>query len=327
MPFALRFTLFFILMIVCALPVMSSALCLLVGIGFSLTLGHPCAEPAKRWIKIGLGIVITCLGAGMNIGAVLQAGQSSIALTAGSISATLILGYVLGRLFKTPVGASILISFGTAICGGSAIAALAPAMHAKNEDTSIALGCVFILNALALLLFPMIGHALDMSQSQFGLWAALAIHDTSSVVGAASQYGAEALNIATIVKLVRALWIVPFVLAITFAWKHMHPEEQIADDTPKRRALVPWFIYGFLGMPVLFSLLPNISFLPLSMEQIGHGISYGGKRLMEVILFLIGASLSRETLRAAGAATLGQALLLWLCVGSVSAWAILQFAQ
>ncbi len=319
----LRPYMFFVVMLVCTAPHIGGGVALLIGLALTLSIGHPCPIYAKKWIKIGMGVVITCLGAGIDIAAVLQAGRDSILVTALSVFLVIACGYALGRVLRTPPAVSILISVGTAICGGSAIAALSPAIKARDEHTSIALGCVFILNALALLIFPYIGRQLGMSDIQFGTWVGIAIHDTSSVVGAAAQFGDKSLEVATIVKLVRALWIVPCVAIITFIWmRNKEAGKEGAVKTPLYK-MVPWFLYGFLLMSAVFSYVPQM--LGFDVTGLKNIITYGGKRAMEVILFLIGASLSMKTIRAVGISSLAQAFLLWLGVSIVTALCVLNF--
>jgi uncharacterized integral membrane protein (TIGR00698 family) len=219
------------------------------------------------------------------------------------IGCTLVLGYFLGKLFRTEKNTSALISFGTAICGGSAIAAMAPVLKAKNDETAVSLAIVFTLNSVALLLFPLIGHLLDLNQNIFGYWAGLAIHDTSSVVGAASAYGAQALSTGTTVKLTRAIWITPIVLGAALLKKS------------EKKAKVPLFIIGFVLAAATRTVLP----------QYGHswdGLSAIAKQCLVVTLFLIGAGLTREVLRYVGVRPLLQGVTLWLCVSVLTLLAL-----
>ncbi|HJU83122.1 MAG TPA: putative sulfate exporter family transporter, partial [Holophagaceae bacterium] len=222
------------------------------------------------------------------------------------------LGLLLGRQLKVAGNTSLLISVGTAICGGSAIAAVAPVIHAEDEDTSVALGTVFLLNAAALLLFPLIGHHFGMGQRPFGLWAALAIHDTSSVVGAATTYGREATIIATTTKLARALWIVPVTLAVGFWVARQHHEHR-----EKVKAKRPWFILGFLLAAALVTYVP-------ALKPSGDLVSALAKRSLTLTLFLLGLGLSREAIRRVGARPMLQGVGLWLLVGGATLAAILK---
>jgi uncharacterized integral membrane protein (TIGR00698 family) len=239
----------------------------------------------------------------MNLHEVLKAGRSGFFYTAISISFAIALGVGLGKMLQVRGNSSFLITTGTAICGGSAIAAIGPILEANEEEMAVALGAVFILNSIALLIFPPIGGALHLSQTQFGLWAALAIHDTSSVVGAASKYGAQALVIGTTVKLARALWIVPLALATA------------AVKRSKSRVPLPWFILFFCLAAVVNTYLPGLS-------RLTHALSTLGRLGLTATLFLIGTGISRSTLREVGWRPLLQAVLLWLVVGCGSLYLI-----
>jgi uncharacterized integral membrane protein (TIGR00698 family) len=219
----------------------------------------------------------------------------SLLYTVIGITLTMIAGILLGRLFKVNTTTSTLISFGTAICGGSAIAAMAPVLKAKNEEIAVSLATVFTLNSVALLLFPEIGHLLHMSQKSFGLWSALAIHDTSSVVGAAASYGSEALAVGTTVKLTRALWITPVVLGFAYFKKS------------GQKATFPFFILGFVVAAIIRSLFPDF-------HVFWDGIAFGAKRLLVLTLFLIGAGLTKEVLKKVGFTSMMQGIVLWIIV-------------
>ncbi|MGA7080662.1 MAG: putative sulfate exporter family transporter [Terriglobales bacterium] len=240
---------------------------------------------------------VVALGFGMNLHQVLQAGRSGFLYTAASITAAMLLGLGLGYLIHVGKKSAFLISAGTAICGGSAIAAVGPIANASEEEMAVSLGAVFILNSVALFLFPVIGYAFHMTQSQFGLWAALAIHDTSSVVGATAKYGATALAVGTTIKLARALWIVPLSLLTAVTLKS------------KARIHWPWFILLFCLAALSNTLLP--AFAPT------FGIlSHLGKIGLTVTLFLIGTGLNRKTLKDVGPRPLLQGLALWIIVGT-----------
>ena len=231
--------------------------------------------------------------------------------TVATIFGTLVLGFIVGKLLKINGKTSNLISAGTAICGGSAIAAVAPAIRADADQTSVSLGTVFILNSVALFTFPIIGHALGLTQHQFGVWAAIAIHDTSSVVGAAAKYGDEALQIATTVKLARALWIAPVALLFAFIYRPKQGETKI-------REIIPWFIFLFLLTTILRTYAPA-EIQPSIFESLVMLAKAG----LTVTLFLIGASLSRETLKKVGVRPLIQGVILWILISVVSLWAVL----
>jgi len=236
------------------------------------------------------------LGFGMNLHEVVRAGRSGFLYTAFSITAAMVLGLSLGYLFRVGKKASFLISAGTAICGGSAIAAVGPIAEAGEEEMAVSLGVVFILNSVALFLFPFVGFALHLTQTQFGLWSALAIHDTSSVVGATAKYGPTALAVGTTVKLARALWIVPLSIVTSVVVKS------------KARIRWPWFILFFCLAALLNTLVP-------AMKPEFGALSYLGKIGLTVTLFLIGTGLNKETLKKVGVRPLLQGFLLWVIVG------------
>lgn len=294
-----------LLALVCLIPAVSSAEALLLGAFIALAFGNPYQAQCRKITHHLLSLSIIGLGAGMDLHAIGKAGLHGIWITATSILAVLGTGYLLGRLLGVARDTSALISVGTAICGGSAIAAAAPVIRAKPHDVSVALGVVFLLNSLALVIFPAIGHMFQLTQEQFGLWSALAIHDTSSVVGATVQYGEKAMEVGTTVKLTRALWIVPVTFMLGMLLKAPHEEGQPV------KARKPWFILGFLAMAALVTWVP-------ALQETGALISTIAKRSLVVALFLIGASLTRETLKAVGAKPLVQGVVLWLITSSVT---------
>ncbi|PLY02725.1 MAG: putative sulfate exporter family transporter [Desulfuromonas sp.] len=278
-----------------ACPMVSSPVALVAGFIFALWWGNPYQGLTARSSKTLLKLSVVGLGFGVNFIEVIEVGKSSLPLTLISISATLLLGALIGRALQLPGNIRTLISFGTAICGGSAIAAMAPVIKAENEEVAVSLATVFALNAVGLVLFPPLGHWVGLDQRQFGIWAALAIHDTSSVVGAAATFGAIALAVGTTVKLTRALWIVPCTLLAG-----MFHES-------KPRVSIPLFIVGFLVAAFVNSWLPE--FKPLWGGL--HGIA---KQTLVMTLFLIGASLTRQTLQRVGLKPLLMGALLWVCV-------------
>ena len=299
-----RKALFVACLAVAAFPGIGTATALVAGVLFSLLLGNPWPAASARLSKIMLQISVVGLGFGLSLGEVLRTGKDSLLYTVVGITFTLATGYLLGRLFKTGSTTSALISFGTAICGGSAIAAMAPVLKARDDETAVALATVFTLNSLALLLFPVLGHALHLSQQLFGTWAGLAIHDTSSVVGAASAYGSGALAVGTTVKLTRAIWITPVVMGISWFKRS------------EQRAQVPLFIVGFLLTAATRSLLPQYA-------PIWRTLSAVAKQSLVVTLFLIGAGLSRELLKNVGVRPLFQGVTLWLTVSALTLAALL----
>ena len=259
-------------------PWASAATALVLGVIIAFISGNPFSDRTKIYSQKLLAYSIVGLGAGMNLITVGKVGLSGLGITIISITATLLLGVAIGKLAKSDRETSILISVGTAICGGSAIAAIAPVIKAKPYSITVAMGTVFLLNALALIVFPEIGHLLDLNQKQFGLWSALAIHDTSSVVGAGLQYGTEALQIGTAVKLARALWIVPLTIGFGFLYHDVEAEHG-------GRAKKPWFILGFLLMAALVTWAPQ-------MQGVGHLVENISRKCLVVTLFLIGSNLT-----------------------------------
>ena len=297
--------LFWILLLVCCWPAVSAPMSLVAGITFGMLLGNPWAETTSTWSRRLLQTSVVGLGFGMNLPELLKTGKDAFLYTAVSISFTMAAGYLLGKFFKTPQRTSTLISFGTAICGGSAIAAMAPVIAADPEETGIALATVFALNSIALLLFPPMGHLLGMGQRQFGLWSALAIHDTSSVVGAAAAYGGLALAIGTTVKLTRALWIMPSALLAAWFTKS------------GGKVKFPLFIIGFIAAATIKTALPQL-------DQLWHPLNSVAKQSLVVTLFLIGCGMTREVLGRTGIKPMVQGVLLWIIVSMTSSIAIMR---
>ena len=296
--------LFWLLLLTCCLPMISAPMALTAGLVFGLVIGNPWKNSTSTWSRRLLQASVVGLGFGINLPVILKTGKDAFLYTAISISFTMLAGWLLGRLFKTPQRTSTLISFDTAICGGSAIAAMAPVIKAEAEETGVALATIFTLNSIALILFPPLGHLLGMGQQQFGLWSALAIHDTSSVVGAAAAYGGLALAIGTTVKLTRALWIMPSALLAAWFTKS------------EGKAKFPLFIIGFIAAAALKTALPQL-------EQLWHPLNSIAKQSLVVTLFLIGSGLTREVLGKAGIKPLAQGVTLWIIVSVTSAAAIL----
>ncbi|MGB2640281.1 MAG: putative sulfate exporter family transporter [Candidatus Acidiferrum sp.] len=288
--------LFFLGIILTASGLVSPPFALFGGLVYGLALAHPFLVESKNLARFLLQASVVGLGFGMNLHEVVQVGRSGFLYTALSITTVMIVGIGLGYLIQVGKKSSFLICAGTAICGGSAIAAVGPIADANDEEMAVSLGTVFVLNSVALFLFPVVGLALHLTQSQFGLWSALAIHDTSSVVGATAKYGATALAVGTTVKLVRALWIVPLSLLTAIILKS------------KARIKWPWFIL-FFCLAALFNTL-----LPAFKPAFGT-LSHLGKIGLTVTLFLIGTGLSRETLKKVGVRPLLQGLTLWIIVG------------
>jgi uncharacterized integral membrane protein (TIGR00698 family) len=291
----------------------SPPIALLAGILLGLSFTHPYASASRTAARVLLQVSIVALGFGMNLHEVLKAGRSGFIYTALGITFAFLVGSVLGKLLQVRGNSSFLITTGTAICGGSAIAAIGPIVQANEEEMAVSLGTIFILNSIALLIFPPIGNALHLSQSQFGLWAALAIHDTSSVVGAATKYGTQALVIGTTVKLARALWIVPLAL-VTAAIKH-HRSQKATAGASGVRIQFPWFILLFLLAALANTYLPAQHSATKTFFTLGR---FG----LTATLFLIGTGISRSTLKEVGWRPLLQGVLLWVGVGLTSLYFI-----
>jgi uncharacterized integral membrane protein (TIGR00698 family) len=307
--------LFFLALVLSFTGLLSPPIALTLGILFGLCFAHPYAGAVRISARILLQVCVVALGFGMNLHEVLKAGRSGFVYTALGISFALLVGLALGKMLRVRGNSSFLITAGTAICGGSAIAAVGPILHADDEEMAVSLGTVFILNSIALLIFPPIGGALHLSQSQFGLWAALAIHDTSSVVGAAAKYGPQALVIGTTVKLARALWIVPLAL-ITAAMKRSKSKDG-AESKARGESKIqfPWFILFFCLAAVLNTYFPAIS-------SFSHSLFTLGRLGLTATLFLIGTGISRATLKEVGWRPLLQGVLLWAAVGITSLYFI-----
>ena len=304
-------TVFILLILFCLSPFGSPPVALALGLILAFTIGSPYPSLNGKPTKYLLQTSVVLLGFGMNLTEVYKAGRDGILFTIATIFGTLILGYFVGKLLSVPAKTSTLISSGTAICGGSAIAAVGPAINARSEEMSVSLGTVFVLNSIALFAFPLIGHALGLSQGQFGVWSAIAIHDTSSVVGAAGTYGAEALAIATTVKLARALWIAPVALLFAYIYRKK-------DGGPTAKIAIPWFIFLFLGATVVRTYSTSIVF-PSVFDSLVNLAKAG----MTVTLFLIGTSLSRETLKNVGVRPLIQGVFLWIVISVTALFAVL----
>ena len=271
---------------------------LFMGLLFALLCGQPFPKFNKKCSKMLLQYSVVGLGFGMNIEASLASGKEGMLFTIVSVFGTLLIGWLIGRkMLKVDRNTSYLISSGTAICGGSAIAAVGPVIKAKDSEMSVALGTVFILNAIALFLFPAIGKLLGLDEQQFGTWAAIAIHDTSSVVGAGAAYGEEALKVATTIKLTRALWIIPVAFLTSFIFR-----------TKGSKVNIPWFILFFV-----LAMVAN-TYLLCDYPQIGTVVSGISRKCLTITMFFIGASLSPSVLKSVGVKSLVQGVLLWVII-------------
>ena len=291
---------YLLLAFICLIPWISPPIALFLGLAFALTLGSPFPVFNKKASKYLLQIAVIGLGFGMNLHESLKAGTDGILFTIISVVSVIIIGILVGKFYKVDKVTSYLISSGTAICGGSAIAAVGPIVRADESQMSVSLATVFVLNAIALFIFPTIGHWLNLSQIQFGTWAAIAIHDTSSVVGAGSAYGEEALKVATTVKLTRALWIIPLSIFTTFYFK-----------SKGDKLYIPWFILFF----IIAMLLNTYLYIP---TKITSSIVAVSRQCLTLTLFFIGAGLSRKTLQNVGSKPLLLGISLWIFIGLVS---------
>lgn len=303
-----RELIFLLALVFCFSPLISPPVALLMGLVIAQFVGHPYLHLNHKATHILLQVSVVGLGFGMNISSAMRAGKEGVMFAIISIFGTLVVGYIAGKYLKIDQKTSFLISSGTAICGGSAIAAISPVIKAEENQISVALGTIFILNSIALFLFPFIGHAMHLSQTQFGMWCAIAIHDTSSVVGAANKFGAHALEIATTVKLARALWIIPLAFLSTLIFKNKDGKIKI-----------PYFIGIFILAMIANTYLPFVA----AYSQYLTGIAKAG---LTVTLFLIGCGLSRKALHSVGFRPLIQGVLLWVIISVVALWAVISFA-
>lgn len=291
---------FLLAICVCLSGIISPPIALLLGLIVSQTIGHPFISLNQKATGTLLKVSVIGLGFGMNLHHAIAAGKEGLVFTILSIVITLLAGWLLGKWLKVESKTSYLISSGTAICGGSAIAAVSSIIKANEKQMSVALGTIFILNSIALLIFPPIGHWLHLTQHEFGLWCAVAIHDTSSVVGASAKYGQEALQVATTVKLERALWIIPLSILTVFTMK-----------TESKKVKIPYFIALFIGAMCIATYFPQFK----SVYEIAVLIA---KKGMTLTLFLIGAGLSLSTIKAVGAKPLIQGVILWIMISLLS---------
>jgi len=299
-PDSFKKMLYIVLCIVCLFPFVTAPMALFAGLAMALTIGSPFMKFSKKVSKYLLQASVVGLGFGMNLNESLKAGSDGMMFTLVSVGTVLFFGILLGKWLKVGKIPAYLIGSGTAICGGSAIAAVGPIAKANESEMSVSLATIFVLNAIALFLFPLMGHWLQLSQHQFGLWAAIAIHDTSSVVGAGATYGEEALKVATTVKLTRALWIIPLSVFSAFYFK-----------SKGEKIKVPWFIFLFVVAMIINTYLPVPTVLT-------HGITLIARRSLTLTLFFIGASLTRNTLKTVGARPLILGVLLWFFIAAIS---------
>ncbi|PVW13190.1 YeiH family protein [Marixanthomonas spongiae] len=298
--------LFAVLCLLCLTPFITPPIALLMGVVMAQITGNPFEKLSGKAVSWLLKFAVIGLGFGMSVSSALKAGKDGFVLTVASIAITLTLGILLGKLFKIDKKIAQLISSGTAICGGSAIAAIAPVIKANAKQISISIGIVFLLNALALFIFPVLGHFFELTQHQFGVWSAIAIHDTSSVVGAANEYGNEALQTATTVKLARALWILP--VSVLFA---------VYKSGSVKKVKVPYFIGLFIVAIIVNTYVPGI-------ESVAPHIVSLAKIALTVTLFLIGTNLTYASLKQVGIKPLALAVLIWAFISVASLLVIMQ---
>ncbi|RFM31171.1 YeiH family protein [Chitinophaga silvisoli] len=296
-----REVIFLLAFVFCLTPLITPPVALLMGLVIAQFVGHPYLHLNHKATHLLLQISVVGLGFGMNVTSALHAGSQGFLFTVASIVGTLFFGFLFGKLLKIDRKTSYLISAGTAICGGSAIAAISPVIKAEEKQISVALGTIFILNSLALFIFPAVGHLLNLTQTQFGLWSAIAIHDTSSVVGAASKYGAEALQVATTVKLARALWIIPL---------------SLLSSVDKKKVKIPLFIGFFIIAMVLNSYVPFV-------QKYGHYVVDVSRAGLTLTLFLIGCGLNAKVLKAVGIRPFVQGVFLWIIIAGAALWSII----
>jgi uncharacterized integral membrane protein (TIGR00698 family) len=310
----IRQVIFILVVLACLTPWVTPPLALVLGLFIALFVGHPFLQLNHKATHLLLQVSVVGLGFGMNAVSALRAGREGFVFAAASIAGTLGFGLLLGRIFRIEKKTSLLISGGTAICGGSAIAALSPVIRADERQVSVAMGTVFILNSVALFLFPIVGHFLHLSQNQFGLWSAIAIHDTSSVVGAAGRYGPEALQIATTVKLARALWIIPVSLVAALFFRDGN-----GAGHQRAKISIPWFIGLFIVAILLNTWLP--------LPALDHAIVQTSHAGLTLTLFLIGSGLSMQVLKNTGVRPLLQGIILWVLISVTTLWAIMSLAH
>ncbi|MHB8580174.1 MAG: YeiH family protein [Ignavibacteriaceae bacterium] len=304
-----REVIFILGLIFCISPFASPPIALAIGLVIALTIGHPYLHLNHKATKILLQASVVGLGFGMNLGTVMKVGKEGIMFTIISIFGTLGLGFIIGKSLKIHKKTSHLIASGTAICGGSAIAAVGPILNANDQEMSVALGTVFILNSIALFIFPVIGHWLSLSQTQFGFWAGIAIHDTSSVVGAAAKYGKIALQTATTVKLARALWIVPVAFFTSFLFKGN-----------SKKISIPYFIFLFIIASIVRTYISQVA-------EVSSYLVKASTVGLTVTLFLIGAGLSKTVIKSVGVKPLIQGVILWTIISISSLMIIMKLVK
>lgn len=313
---------YWLLLIVCAFPfeyifgkdfqLITPPIALFIGLIFAFVFGTPCPKANKKISKYLLQASVVGLGFGMNLTESLRSGADGMLFTIVSVIGVMAIGVLVGKYMGIDKHTSYLISSGTAICGGSAIAAVGGVLKANENQMAVSLGVIFILNAVALFIFPPLGHFFDLSQQQFGTWAAIAIHDTSSVVGAGQEYGIEACELATLIKCTRALWIIPLAFFTIWAFR-----KELKQGDGKTKVAIPWFILLFVLAMVVNTYSPD------SMRPFYTVLVDIAKKALVAVLFAIGAGLSLSVVRKVGAKPLIQALILWMVIGATSLFVVL----
>lgn len=296
--------------------VVSAPIGLACGLIFAFVFGTPCPKANKFVSKYLLQASVVGLGFGMNLMQSLKSGSEGMIFTVVSVIGVMVIGVLLGKYMNINHKTSYLISSGTAICGGSAIAAVGPVIKADSNEMAVSLGVIFILNAIALFIFPPLGHFFGLSQAQFGTWAAIAIHDTSSVVGAGAAYGPEACELATLIKCTRALWIIPLALFTIWFYRNKNTAEEAGGK--KAKISIPWFILLFIVAMIINTYTPE-SFQPAYAVIVGLA-----KRALVAVLFAIGAGLSLKVVRSVGVKPLIQAVTLWVAIGATSLFVVME---
>lgn len=305
---------------ICGVEIISAPVALFVGLVFAIIFGIPYPKFNKKLSKYLLQASVVGLGFGMNLERSLQSGAEGMIFTVASVIIVMFVGVVLGRYMKIDSKTSYLISSGTAICGGSAIAAVGGVLNAKENEMAVSLGVIFILNAIALFIFPPLGHMLGLDQQQFGTWAAIAIHDTSSVVGAGAAYGAEACELATLIKCTRALWIIPLAFFTMWYYGRNASLRSKEDGGGKGKICIPWFIFLFVAAMVFNTYVGSDAFRPVY-----DALVVIAKQCLIAVLFAIGAGLSLGVIRQVGVKPLVQAVILWIVIGVGSLAVIVKF--
>lgn len=306
----------------CGTEYISAPIGLALGLAFALIFGTPYPKFNKFLSKWLLQASVVGLGFGMNLVRSLQSGAEGMIFTVASVIGVMVVGVLLGKYMGINNKTSYLISSGTAICGGSAIAAVGPVVKADQNEMAVSLGVIFILNAIALFIFPPMGHFFGLSQTQFGTWAAIAIHDTSSVVGAGAAYGAEACELATLIKCTRALWIIPLAFFTMWFFPKLNSRKNGSETSEgKAKISIPWFIFLFILAMVINTYTPD-SAMPV-MQPIYTFLAAFAKKCLVAVLFAIGAGLSLKVIKSVGIKPMIQAITLWIAIGAVSLFVVM----